>query len=120
MGVAQHLTFRFALGAGNVYAWSVKTRRVPSRHCRDAGVYGRTTGATHDIEYTPPSPYGHTTTAMHDIESTLSPLALSQELEDYQTMEHAHLLLQQSANDGGCDDFGQNFIFGPYHPVSLL
>ena len=24
-------------------AWSVKTRRVPSRHCRDATVYGHTT-----------------------------------------------------------------------------
>ncbi|CAN0160720.1 unnamed protein product, partial [Laminaria digitata] len=33
--------------------WSVKTRRAPSRHCRDAGVYGHTTKAMHDTEYTP-------------------------------------------------------------------
>ena len=34
-------------------AWSVKTRRVPSRHCRDARVYGHTTTAMHDMG-TPP------------------------------------------------------------------
>ena len=33
-------------------AWSVKTRRAPSRHCRDARVYGHTTTAMHDNEYT--------------------------------------------------------------------
>ena len=38
-------------------AWSVKTRRAPSRHCRhcrDARVYGHTTTAMHDTS-TPPS-----------------------------------------------------------------
>ena len=35
-------------------AWSVKTRRAPSRHCRDARVYRHTTTAMHDNEYTPP------------------------------------------------------------------
>ena len=30
-------------------AWSVKTRRVPSRHCRDARVYGHTTTDMHDM-----------------------------------------------------------------------
>ena len=35
--------------------WSVKTRRAPSRHCRDARVYGHTTTAMHDNEYPPPS-----------------------------------------------------------------
>ena len=34
-------------------AWSVKTRRAPSRHCRDASVYGHTPTAMHDIEYPP-------------------------------------------------------------------
>ena len=34
-------------------AWSVKTRRAPSRHCRDARIYGHTTAAMHDNEYTP-------------------------------------------------------------------
>ena len=35
-------------------AWSVKTRRAPSRRYRDARVYGHTTKAMHDNEYTPP------------------------------------------------------------------
>ena len=35
-----------------ISAWSVKIRRAPSRHCRDARVDGRTTTATHDNEYT--------------------------------------------------------------------
>ena len=49
---------RFALRASRkqMSAWSVKTRRAPSRHCTDAGVYGRTTTAMHEIEYTPPCP----------------------------------------------------------------
>ena len=34
--------------------WSVKTRRAPSRHCRDTGVYGHTNTAMHDNECTPP------------------------------------------------------------------
>ena len=34
--------------------WSMKTRRAPSRHCRDARVYGHTTTAMHDM--TTPSP----------------------------------------------------------------
>ena len=33
-------------------AWWVKTRRPPSRHCRDARVYGHTTTAIHENEYT--------------------------------------------------------------------
>ena len=37
-------------------AWLVKTRGVPSRHCRDARVYGHKTTAMHDIGYTPPLP----------------------------------------------------------------
>ncbi|CAN0238490.1 unnamed protein product, partial [Laminaria digitata] len=39
-------------------AWLAKTRRVPSGHCRDATVYGHTTTATHDNEYTPAPPNG--------------------------------------------------------------
>ena len=30
-------------------AWSVKNRRAPSWHCRDAKVYGRTTTAMHNV-----------------------------------------------------------------------
>ena len=32
-------------------AWSVKSRRAPSRHCRDARVYGHTTTVMHHNEY---------------------------------------------------------------------
>ena len=39
-----------------ISAWPVKTRRTPSRHCGDARVYGLTTIAMHDSEYTPPPP----------------------------------------------------------------
>ena len=35
-------------------AWSVKTRRAPSRYCSDVKVYGHTTTAMHDNEYPPP------------------------------------------------------------------
>ena len=38
------------------YGSAVKTRRAPSRHCRDASVHGHTTTTMHDIEYTPPRP----------------------------------------------------------------
>ena len=34
-------------------AWSVKTGRAPSRHCRDARVYGHTTSTMHDIGSVP-------------------------------------------------------------------
>ena len=33
-----------------ISAWTVKPRHAPSRHCRDARVYGHTTEAMHDIE----------------------------------------------------------------------
>ena len=53
-------------------AWSVKTRRAPSRHCRDARVYGYTTTAMHDISappatHSPPQPQARdiTHTGMH-------------------------------------------------------
>ena len=47
-------------------AWSVKTRRAPSRHCRDARVYGHATTAMHDIclLYTSPSPRDLSTSRM--------------------------------------------------------
>ena len=37
-------------------AWSVKTRRAPSRHCGDARVYGLKTTATHEMSTPSPSP----------------------------------------------------------------
>ena len=44
---------RFALGA--VSLWSVKTRRAPSRRCRDAKVSGHTTTAMHHTIIPPPA-----------------------------------------------------------------
>ena len=43
-------------------AWSVKTRRAPSRHCRDARVYGHTTTAMQDDEYRTYNTQGNTYT----------------------------------------------------------
>ena len=37
-------------------AWSVQTRRAPSRHGRDARVYGHTTTTMHDMSTPPPIP----------------------------------------------------------------
>ena len=39
-------------------AWSVKTRRAPSRHCRGARVHGHMTAAMHDSGYTHTHPEG--------------------------------------------------------------
>ena len=57
MQLARHATRRTLHRASRLVqamsAWSVKSRRAPSRHCRDARVYGHMTTAMHDIEYTP-------------------------------------------------------------------
>ena len=37
-------------------AWSVKIRRAPSGHCRDARVCGRTTTTVHNLSTPPPPP----------------------------------------------------------------
>ena len=43
-----------------ISAWLVKTRRAPSRHSRDARVYGHTTTAMHKLSTPPPpSPARH-------------------------------------------------------------
>ena len=60
MQLTLHATRRSPHGASclaqAMLAWSVKTRHAPSRHCRDTRVYGQTTTAMHDNEYTSPSP----------------------------------------------------------------
>ena len=52
-----HATRRTLHGASRLVqamsAWLVKTRRAPSRHSRDAKVYGHTTAAMHKLS-TPP------------------------------------------------------------------
>ena len=55
MRLAQHLTALRTWCKKAMSAWSVKTRRAPSRHCRDARVHGHTTTAMHGMS-TPPNP----------------------------------------------------------------
>ena len=61
MQLAPHATRRTRHGASRLVqamsAWSLKTRHAPSRHCRDARVYGHTTTALHEIEYISPIEY---------------------------------------------------------------
>ena len=58
MQLTLHATRRTPNGASRLMlamsAWSVKTRRAPSRHCEYAKVYGHATTAMHDNEYLPP------------------------------------------------------------------
>ena len=58
--VTLHPTHRTPHGASRLMqvmsARSVNTRRGPSRHCRDARLYGRTTAAMHYNEYISPPP----------------------------------------------------------------
>ena len=60
MQLTLHATRRTPHGASCLVlamsAWSVKTRRAPSRHRRDARVYGHTTTAMHENGYPPPFP----------------------------------------------------------------
>ena len=74
MQFALHATRRTPYGASRLVqalsAWLMKTRRAPSRHSRDARVYGHKTTAMHKLSTPPPSPtkaYGHTTTTMHKL-----------------------------------------------------
>ena len=58
MKFAFHATRRRSHGASRLVqamsAWLVKTRRAPSRHSRDARVYGHTTTAMHKRSTPPP------------------------------------------------------------------
>ena len=53
MQLSVHATRPTSQGASRLVqemsAWSVRTRRAPSRHCGDARVRGRTTTAMHDM-----------------------------------------------------------------------
>ena len=57
MQLTLHVTRRTPHGGSRLVlamsVWSVKTLRAPSRHCGDTRVYGHTTTAMHDSEYTP-------------------------------------------------------------------
>ena len=54
-----HATRRAPYGASRLVqamsAWSVKTRRAPSRHSRDATVYGHATTVMHKLSTPPPT-----------------------------------------------------------------
>ena len=55
MRLAQRLTAPRAF-CKTMSAWSVKTRRALSRHCKDVRVYGHTTTAIHDVSTSSPPP----------------------------------------------------------------
>ena len=61
MQLTLHATRRTPQGASRlvqaISAWSVRTRHAPSRHCRDARVYGQTTTVMNEIEYISPVEY---------------------------------------------------------------
>ena len=61
MQLTLHATRRTPHGAPRLVqampAWQMKTRHAPSRHCKDARVYGHTTTAMPGIEYTSPIEY---------------------------------------------------------------
>ena len=60
MQLTHHATRPTAHGAARLVqamsAWSVKSRRDPSRHCRNAKVYGRKTTAMHNMSTPLPPP----------------------------------------------------------------
>ena len=62
MQLTLHATRRTHHGASRLVlamsAWSVKTRRAPSRRCKGARFYGHETAAMHDVSISPPpSPF---------------------------------------------------------------
>ena len=61
MQLTLHVTRRTPHGALRlvhaISAWLVKTRRAPSRHSRDARVYGHKTTAMHKLSTPPPPPF---------------------------------------------------------------
>ena len=96
MRLAEH-TSRFAsrLVLLAMSIWSVKTPRAPSRHCRDARVYGHTTTTMHDNEYTPPPLRGTCKPAAHLRQSRNTDAAadLLQSLDKYPLRYYRHILL---------------------------
>ena len=54
MRLVQHLTALRKAWCKKCLPGQPKTRSAPSRHCRDARVFGNTTTAMQDNEYTPP------------------------------------------------------------------
>ena len=60
MQLTLHATRRTPHGASRLVqampAWSLKTRHAPSRHCRNARVYGHTTTAMHKLSTPSPLP----------------------------------------------------------------
>ena len=58
-------------------AWAVKTRRAPSRHCRNARVYDCKTTAMHEMTTppppeAPPEPFPTTRPPFHDKEARIN------------------------------------------------
>ena len=78
-------------------AWSTKTRRAPSRHCRDPKLYGHTTTAMHVIEYTPPPSWLYDTAQqIHGYDALPAQLFIT------------YLTLCQLPCTGNCHTLGRN------------
>lgn len=60
MSRTKQTNFASFLSTTPLLPWSLKKQNpdvlLPSRHCKGAKVYGHTTTATHDNEYTPSAP----------------------------------------------------------------
>ena len=69
--LADHLTALRACLVQATSAWFVKTRHAPSRHSRDARVYGHTTTAMHKLS-TPPRPPPSCGSSIHGVRADLS------------------------------------------------
>ena len=99
MQLTLHATRRTPHGASRLvlamFAWSVRARHAPSRHCRDARVYDDTTTAMHDNEYPPPPLPARATTPGREQSSILAQYIL--------------LLLTDYSIKGACNPDDQNF-----------
>ena len=73
MRLAEHLTALSHL-VQVMSAWLVKTRRAPSRHSRDARVYGHSTTAMHKLSTPPPVTPPHPTPPHPPHHPSLPPL----------------------------------------------
>ena len=101
-----HATRRTAHGASRLVqamsAWLMKTRRAPSRHSRDARIYG------------------HTTTAMHKLSLHPAPLVLPGSTGQFYQFAHFCLTVACPCLRFSCRAFGIARLCIPLHTCSLF
>ena len=92
MRLAQHLTALLRVLVQAMSAWSVKTLRAPSQHCRGARVHSHTTMAMHDMG-TPPIPSPQRCKGLCRFERSFpSPCTTCAETSTLQYLEYAHTI----------------------------